>query len=153
MERHVCLWDRQGPPQPLTEIEPDRPDNRLNEGAVGPDGAFWVGTMLNNINDGDIPRGVPKATGSIYRCPPDFRVVHVTDDLFGITNTLVFPRPGPLLTADTLANTIYDCQTGADGRLQGRKTLPRDFRVACPTVPAWTPRADCGRPAWQAVRA
>lgn len=29
----------------LVDPEPDRPTNRLNDGKVGPDGAFWVGSM------------------------------------------------------------------------------------------------------------
>lgn len=132
MERHVCLWDWQGEPVPLVEVEPDRPDNRLNEGAVGPDGAFWVGTMLNNINDDDSPRDIPRATGSVYRCPPDGTVMRVTDDLFGITNTLAFPRSGGLLTADTLTNSIYAYRIGVDGMLHGRKTLQSGFPRGLP---------------------
>jgi sugar lactone lactonase YvrE len=31
----------------------------------------------------------------------------VSDDAFGITNTLAFPDPHHLITADTLANTLY----------------------------------------------
>ena len=45
--RHsVVLFD---PPtearQELCSIEDDRPETRLNDGKVGPDGAFWVGSM------------------------------------------------------------------------------------------------------------
>ena len=36
----------------IAEIEADNPDTRLNDGKVGPDGAFWVGTM----DDLDRPR-------------------------------------------------------------------------------------------------
>jgi sugar lactone lactonase YvrE len=67
MERHLCSWDWQVTPVPLIEVEPDHPDNRLNKGVVGPDGAFWLGTMLNNINDDDGPRDILAATGQIYR--------------------------------------------------------------------------------------
>ena len=45
----VALWDYGGEFRTLAIIEPDLPDNRLNEGRVGPDGAFWVGTMQNNL--------------------------------------------------------------------------------------------------------
>src|SRR5437899_311311 len=44
----VALWDYGGEFRTLAVVEPDLPDNRLNEGRVGPDGAFWVGTMQNN---------------------------------------------------------------------------------------------------------
>ncbi|MCA3442845.1 MAG: SMP-30/gluconolactonase/LRE family protein [Rhodobacter sp.] len=132
MERCICLWDWQGEPVPLVEIEPDRPDNRLNEGAVGPDGAYWVGTMLNNINEDDSPRAIAQATGTIYRCLPGGGVMRVTDDLFGITNTMVFPRSGGLLTADTLANAIYAYRIGSDSMLHGRKTLQSAFPRGLP---------------------
>ena len=36
----VALWDYGGEFRTLAIIEPDLPDNRLNEGRVGPDGAF-----------------------------------------------------------------------------------------------------------------
>ena len=45
----VALWDYGGEFRTLAIVEPDLPDNRLNEGRVGPDGAFWVGTMQNNL--------------------------------------------------------------------------------------------------------
>ena len=41
------------------------------------------------------------------RYTPDGKVLSLTDDLFGITNTLVWPGDGKVLTADTLQNTIY----------------------------------------------
>jgi sugar lactone lactonase YvrE len=37
----VALWDCSGEFRTLAIIEPDLPDNRLNECRVGPDGAFW----------------------------------------------------------------------------------------------------------------
>ena len=42
----------------------DLPDNRLNEGRVGPDGAFWVGTMQNNLN----PDGSPMQAVLFHLC-------------------------------------------------------------------------------------
>jgi sugar lactone lactonase YvrE len=52
----VVLWDFGGEFRTLAIVGPDLPDNRPNEGRVGPDGAFWVGTMQNNLN----PDGSPK---------------------------------------------------------------------------------------------
>ena len=46
----VARWAFGGKFETLAIVEPDLPDNRLNEGRVGPDGAFWVGTMQNNLN-------------------------------------------------------------------------------------------------------
>lgn len=131
-ERHICLWEWEGAPRPVCEVEPDLPANRLNEGVVGPDGAFWMGTMLNNINDDDSPHDIPQATGRIYRYAVDGTLTRVSDDCFGITNTLAFPAPDRLLTADTLANAVYAYRVGADGRLHDRQTLLSGFPRGLP---------------------
>jgi sugar lactone lactonase YvrE len=47
LRKQVALWDFGGPLRTLATIEPNFPGNRLNEGVVAPDGAFWVGTMAN----------------------------------------------------------------------------------------------------------
>lgn len=132
MERHLCTWDWQAAPIPVIEVEPDRPDNRLNEGVVGPDGAFWLGTMLNNINEDDSPRDIPAATGRIYRYDPAGTLTRVSDDCFGIVNTLAFPRADLLLTADTLANTVYSYHVGTGGHLTQRKPVMSGFARGLP---------------------
>ena len=131
MERHLCLWDWWGQPTEVIEVEPHQPANRLNEGAVGPDGAFWVGTMLNNINDDDSPRDISAATGSIYRYTAK-GLQHVCHDSFGITNTVAFPTTDQLLTADTLTNTIYSYHIGPTGQLSGRKPVFSGFSRGLP---------------------
>lgn len=46
----------------LVHPEPDMEINRLNDGKVGPDGCFWVGSMHDSV---------PRApTGSLYRVTP-----------------------------------------------------------------------------------
>lgn len=131
-ERHICLWDWNGAPRAICEVEPDLPENRLNEGVVGPDGAFWVGTMQNNINDDDSPKDIVSATGRIYRYTPDGQLSRVSDDRFGIANTLAFPSDGRLITADTLANAIYSYRIDDDGQLHDRKTLLQGFARGLP---------------------
>ncbi|MCR4283581.1 MAG: SMP-30/gluconolactonase/LRE family protein, partial [Bauldia sp.] len=50
----------------IAAIEAERgPDTRLNDGKVGPDGAFWVGTM----DDRGLP--VREPLGSLYRVTRD----------------------------------------------------------------------------------
>lgn len=103
----VCQWDFEGAFKPIAEIEADMPDNRLNEGVVGPDGAFWVGTMQNNIADDGSPKDITNHTGRIYRVLADGSARSVSQDQFGITNTFVWPRSDIFVTADTLKNEIY----------------------------------------------
>ena len=47
----------------LVEVGPYLPNSRLNEGVVRPDGCFWVGTMMNNINQDDSPKDIEVAAG------------------------------------------------------------------------------------------
>ena len=56
----VILFDpRNEARQDLCRIEADRPETRLNDGRVGPDGAFWVGSMDD--------RPTKESIGSLYR--------------------------------------------------------------------------------------
>jgi sugar lactone lactonase YvrE len=120
-ERHICRWDWEGDPVPLIEVEPDLPQNRLNEGAVGPDGALWLGSMHQNIAADDSPADIPAATGRLYRYAPDGTLTQVTEDLFGISNTLVWPEAGILVVGDTLENALYRYRIAPDGRLGPRE--------------------------------
>ena len=69
----VVRWDGRSPLDPadlelVATPEPDMPKNRLNEGVVGPDGAFWVGTMQNNIaEDGTADRDRAASSGGLHR--------------------------------------------------------------------------------------
>lgn len=151
MERHVCLWDWQGDPVPICEVEPLHPGNRLNEGVVGPDGRYWVGTMQNNITDDDQPKGVSQSVGHLYCVAPDGMLSRISDDAFGITNTFVWPSRNQLVTADTIANELYSYQIGADGTLSDRKTIQAAFGRGLPDGSAmdaegfiWTARVAGG---------
>lgn len=105
--RHVALWDLDDSFEPLAMIEPDVPDNRLNEGRVGPDGAFWVGTMQDNIASNGEPKPMDRASGAFYRVGSDGRVDRLTPPDFGICNTMAWTAQGRFLCADTLANQLY----------------------------------------------
>jgi sugar lactone lactonase YvrE len=131
-ERHICRWDWESDPVPLVEVEPDLPMNRLNEGAVGPDGALWIGSMHQNIAEDDGPADIPEATGRLYRYTPDGVLSQVTDDLFGITNTLVWPDPDILVVADTLENALYRYRIGHDGRLGPREVFAQGLDRGLP---------------------
>jgi sugar lactone lactonase YvrE len=106
----VALWDYGDDFRTLAVVEPDLLDNRLNEGRVGPDGAFWVGTMQNNLNPDGSPKEMTRDSGALYRVEPDGKVVQLTPREFGIPNTMGWTADGHLLTADTTRNIIYAYQ-------------------------------------------
>jgi sugar lactone lactonase YvrE len=49
----------------IVDPEPDQPTNRLNDGKIGPDGAFWVGSM------DDRPLSEKEPVGALYRITAD----------------------------------------------------------------------------------
>ena len=103
----VALWDFGGAFRTLAIIEPDLPGNRLNEGRVGPDGAFWVGTMRDNLNPDGTPRELDQSSGAVYRVSAEGAVTRLTPREFGITNTMAWTKDGRFLVGDTLKNEIY----------------------------------------------
>ena len=105
--KEICLWNCSSHWEPLARIEPDRPDNRLNECGIAPDGTFWVGTMRNNFDSTGQPIETGEPAGTYYRVDPAGTVQRLTDDLYGITNTMAWTDSGRFLTADTLTNQIY----------------------------------------------
>lgn len=131
LAKQVALWNFHAPPVPLVVIEPDQPQTRLNEGAVGPDGSFWVGTMQNNIAVDGSPMEITEAIGRLYRIQADGRIDSLSEDRFGITNTLVWTDGGHLITADTLQNTLYAYRI-TPGGLTDRQTVLRGFPRGLP---------------------
>lgn len=78
---------------PLTGFEPDRPDNRPNDGAMGRDGRFYFGTMKS------APDGVPG--GALYRLDPDGRVTRLLEGLHVSNGLAVSPDGGTLYLSDS----------------------------------------------------
>ncbi|MEO5757714.1 MAG: SMP-30/gluconolactonase/LRE family protein [Mesorhizobium sp.] len=107
LRKKVALWDFGGPFRTIATIEPDRPEIRLNEGVVAPDGSFWVGTMENNIGPDDLPREISRSAGQIYRVATSGTVEVLTVDRFGITNTMVWMANDIFVTADTTKNQLF----------------------------------------------
>lgn len=65
--------------------EPDRPDNRLNDGKASPEGRFWVGSM--NLSD---PR---RPDAALYRIDCDGRCTRMIDGLY-TSNGLAWSADG-----------------------------------------------------------
>ncbi len=128
LRRTVCLWRPGGAFEEFAVPEPDLPDNRLNEGRVAPDGAFWVSTMQSNLHPDGSPKDMDRNAGAIYRIDADGRVAQLTPNAYGITNTMAWTQDGRFFFADTLANELYlfDCDV-ATGALANRRTLGAGF--------------------------
>ena len=115
LRKRIVLWDYGETFETFADIEPERPGNRLNEGCVAPDGSFVVGTMQDNLDDAGEPREMTASTGALWRVDSDRRITRLTPAEYGIANTLAWTEDGRLLTADTLANTIYQYDYAAEG--------------------------------------
>jgi sugar lactone lactonase YvrE len=93
----------------LVHPEPDMPCNRLNDGKVGPDGCFWVGSMHDSI-----PR---QPTAALYRVSPDGTYSKVLDGLRNSNGLAWSPDGQTMFHADTRAPSVcaydFDRVTGA----------------------------------------
>jgi len=92
-------------------IEPDRPSNRLNDGAVDGCGRLWFGSM-------DDEEGL--ASGQLYRFHRG--CLAPMDSGYVITNGPAFSPDGrTLYHTDTLQKRIYAFDLGADGSLANKR--------------------------------
>ena len=100
----------------LVHPEPDRPMNRLNDGKVGPDGCFWIGSMHDSV---------PRApSGALYRVTPNGESRCVIDGI-KVSNGLAWsPDGGTMYHADSRESYIkaFDFDA-ASGRLANGRTL------------------------------
>ncbi|HEX3990813.1 MAG TPA: SMP-30/gluconolactonase/LRE family protein [Acetobacteraceae bacterium] len=109
LRHRVVLFDPAT--QAITELtqavaEPDT--NRLNDGKVGPDGAFWVGSMDENL-----PR---QPLGSLYRVTADGRIEKRSEG-YAVSNGLAWSPDGrTMYHSDSTAAIIqawdFDPSTG-----------------------------------------
>lgn len=101
----------------LVHPEPDRPMNRLNDGKVGPDGCFWVGSMHDST-----PRS---PTGALYRVTPSGDCRRVLDGI-KVSNGLAWsPDRATMYHADTRENSIkaFDFDTASGHLRNGRELI------------------------------
>ena len=117
LRSRVVLFDRDsGALRLLATVPVDPARARLNDGKVGPDGAFWVGSMNDGTNPG-------QGGGGLFRVTPDGRVERRMSGL-GSPNGLAWSRDGrTMFHSDTAGPWIdrhdFDAGTGAmTGRLR-----------------------------------
>ena len=93
----------------IVEVEPDKPDNRLNDGVVDPSGRLWFGTMDNKERE---------KSGAFY-CFANGQLKPTGIDGIAITNgPAVSPDGRILYFVDTLKGTIEAADIGDDGSLE-----------------------------------
>ncbi|MGC1303946.1 MAG: SMP-30/gluconolactonase/LRE family protein [Caulobacteraceae bacterium] len=93
----------------LAHPEPNRPANRLNDGKVGPDGAFWVGSMSEHRPY--------QPTGAFYRVAPSGEIRCIRQGIH-VSNGLAWSPDGrTLYHADSVVPEIlaygFEPATGA----------------------------------------
>lgn len=132
LERSVALWSPGTDFDELAQIEPDRPGNRLNEGVVGPDGCFWVGTMQNNVDADGTPRDQTEASGQVWRVRPDGQVQWVLDAGFWLTNTIAWLGDRTVI-GDTGQNALFSFAYDAErGILSDQRGFLKDYDQGLP---------------------
>ena len=100
---------------------PERPDVRLNDGKVDPQGRFWAGSM-----------DVDKQQGALYRVDPGGQTKTLLTGI-GISNGLGWSPDGRMMyTTDSFTRTIsvfdYESENGRITRQREFLSLPADGR-------------------------
>lgn len=100
--------EKEGSFDPIVEVEPERPDNRLNDGTVDPSGRLWFGTMADDESGAtgafySFERGLVRPTGlegiAITNGPalsPDGRILYYVDTRAGIVRAADVAPDGSL---------------------------------------------------------
>lgn len=100
----------------IVEVDPDKPDNRLNDGTVDPSGRLWFGTMDNHERS---------ATGAYY-CFERGKFRQTGLGAIPITNgPAVSPDGRTFYWVDTLGRTLSACAIGEDGALGTSREIVR----------------------------
>ena len=113
----------------IAEVEPDKPNNRLNDGIVDPSGRLWFGTMDN---------GEKEKSGAFYRFQRG-NVVPTGLAGIAITNGPCLSPDGRILYfVDTLGGTIEAADVADDGTLGDARPFvhidPKEGHPDGPTI-------------------
>ena len=109
LKHHVVLFDpHTGERRDLTPKVAEPATSRFNDGKVGPDGAFWVGTI-----DGNSPR---QPTASLYRVTADGTITREESGIANSNGLAWSPDGRTMFHSDTAAGIIeawdFDPATG-----------------------------------------
>ncbi len=100
----------------IGDPEPERPNNRMNDGKCDAEGRFWAGTMDDEEKE---------PTGWLYRLDPDLTWQR-TDGEYTVTNGPAFAPDGrTIYHADTLGGVVYALEVEADGTLANKREFAR----------------------------
>lgn len=102
----------------LTEIEADNPLTRSNDGRIGPDGSFWIGTMGRTME----PR-----VGAFYRYTGG-QPVQLFDQVTVPNATCFSPDGRFAYLCDTWRKVIWRWPLDAQGAPQGEREVHIDMR-------------------------
>ena len=90
----------------ILKLEPNKPENRCNDGAADFQGNFWIGTMQNNMAPDGSAIDIIKNSGSIYSIDKDFNI-YTHESNIGISNTFSWsPNNKIFYFTDTLTGII-----------------------------------------------
>ncbi len=109
------LDDETGELEVRWEVEADRPDNRMNDGACDRSGRFWAGTMATDMRRG---------AGSLYRLDPSGDVARMIEDV-SVSNGLCWSRDDrTMYFIDSLAHGVDAFSFDPDaGKISDRRRL------------------------------
>ncbi len=113
--QHVILFDtRTGASMDLTGSTGEPAVNRLNDGKVGPDGAFWVGSL-----DGNAPR---QNTACLYRVTSDGAMTRVEGGYKNSNGLAWSPDGRTMYHSDSTAGMLeaWDFDPATGGRMNHR---------------------------------
>jgi sugar lactone lactonase YvrE len=123
LRHRVVLFDpRSRQIEDLTGAVVEPATNRMNDGKVGPDGAFWIGSMDENT-----PR---QPTAALYRVTPDGRIERKGEG-YAVSNGLAWSPDGrTMYHSDSTAGIIealdFDASTGGMSNHRRLATLTGD---------------------------
>ena len=114
-DRGIALLDPEaGLYRIVCHPEPDRPQNRFNDGKADSHGRFWAGTM----DDGE-----SQASGALYRIDPDLGCTRLDDGYLVTNGPAIDPSGDWLYHADSPRGLIYRFRLHPDGALSDRTTF------------------------------